>query len=410
ESMKKYAFAGASGRALNMFALPMAREWKNNTALVGVYDVNPVRAGILSRECGGVPIYEDFDLMILTGKPDVVIVTTVDAFHHDYIIRSLEAGCDVITEKPMTIDAEKCRDILAAEKKSGKRVIVTFNYRFAPYVTRIKELLQEGLVGTVLSIDFEWILDTSHGADYFRRWHRHMANSGGLLVHKSTHHFDLINWWLEEDPEEVYAFGSRRFYGATRDERGERCLTCGHRDTCTFFWDITKDPFMKKFYYEAEEQDGYYRDRCVFAQDIDIYDTMSVNVKYSRGALLSYSLVAHSPYEGWKAAINGSGGRLEVEEFHSGCRKGEPVQQIRYYSREGNIVTYEIAKDESGHGGGDERLRRMLFAGESHDPLGHFADSRAGAMSILTGIASNISIMEKKPVYIKDLMEQNEGK
>ena len=100
----------------------------------------------------------------------------MDRFHHEYIIRSLEAGCDVITEKPMTIDDVRCRAILEAEKRTGRRVIVTFNYRFAPYVTRVKELLREGVIGKVLSVDFEWILDTRHGADYFRRWHRRKEN------------------------------------------------------------------------------------------------------------------------------------------------------------------------------------------------------------------------------------------
>ena len=116
--------------------------------------------------------------MLKEAKPDAVIVTTVDRYHHEYIIRALEAGCDAITEKPMTTDAEKCNQILEAEKRTGKKVIVTFNYRFVPYVTRIKEMLKAGVIGEILNIDFEWILDTRHGADYFRRWHRYIENSG----------------------------------------------------------------------------------------------------------------------------------------------------------------------------------------------------------------------------------------
>jgi len=402
--VKKYALAGASSRALHMYAKPLATELRDFAELVGVYDINPVRAKMISQECGNIPVYDDFDEMLSRGKPDAVIITTVDAFHHEYIIRSLEAGCDAITEKPMTIDAEKCKAILEAEKRTGKKVIVTFNYRFNPYVTRIKELIKEGVIGEILSVDFEWILDTSHGASYFRRWHRYMRNSGGLLVHKATHHFDLINWWLEDDPEVVYAFGALRFYGPNREKRGERCLTCKYKKTCEFYWDITSDEFAKRFYLEAEKEDGYIRDGCVFADDIDIYDTMSVNVKYSKGAFLSYSLIAYSPYEGWRAAINGTNGRMEVEEFHSGHRVNEPIQKIKVYNRKGEVVTYDIKKALGGHGGGDERLRRMLFVGDVDDPLGHLAGSWAGAMSILIGIAANISIVEKRPITIKDLL------
>lgn len=403
--MKKYVIAGASNRGLYMYAKPLVTELKDYAQLVGVFDVNMVRANILSKECGGVPVYDDFDIMLKEAQPDAVIVTTVDCFHHEYIIKALEAGCDAITEKPMTMDADKCNQILEAEKRTGKKVIVTFNVRFDPYVARIKEMLKDGIVGEILNIDFEWILDTTHGADYFRRWHRYLEKSGGLLVHKATHHFDMINWWLDEEPEEICAFGSRRFYGPTRENRGERCLTCQYKADCEFYWDITGSEFTKKFYLEAEEEDGYFRDKCVFADDINIYDTMSVNAKYSKGAMLSYSLVAHSPYEGWKASINGTKGRIEAEEIHSGQRVIEPNRHIKIYNRKGEVITYDIQKVEGDHGGGDERLRRMIFVGDIADPLGRQAGSRAGAMSAIIGIASNISIKEKRLVSVKELLK-----
>ena len=404
--MKRYALAGASGRALYMYAKPLVTELGDYADVVGVFDVNRIRANIISEECGGIPVYDDFDLMLEETRPDAVIVTTVDGFHHEYIIRALEAGCDAITEKPMTIDAEKCRAILETEKRTGRKVIVTFNYRFTPYVTRVKEMLREGIIGEILNIDFEWILDTVHGADYFRRWHRYMKNSGGLLVHKATHHFDLINWWMEDEPVKVSAFGNRRFYGPTRIKRGERCLTCQYKGDCEFYWDIADNEFTKRFYLEAEREDGYFRDRCVFADGIDIYDTMSVNVKYSKGGMLSYSLTAHSPYEGWRAAINGTEGRIELEEIHSGPRTKEPSQQIKLFNRKGEVITYDIQKAAGDHGGGDERIRRMIFVGDVQDPLGHRADSWAGAMSAIIGIASNISIAEGRTVDVSELIKK----
>lgn len=388
-----------------MYALPLTTELKDYADLVGVFDINSVRANYVSQQCGGVSVYQNFDVMLKESKPDVVIVTTIDRFHHEYITRALDAGCDVITEKPMTIDAEKTRAIFEAEKRTGKKVIVTFNVRFDPYVSRIKELIRQGAVGEIYSMDLEWFLDTSHGADYFRRWHRYIKNSGSLLIHKASHHFDMINWWMDDDPEELYAFGNRRFYGPTRENRGERCLTCPYNKICEFFWDITSDTFTKKFYLDAEKEDQYFRDRCVFADDIDIYDTMSINIKYERGALLSYSLVAHSPYEGWKVSINGSDGRLEAENFQSGQRANEPESELRIYNRKGEVVTYHVPKRTGAHGGSDERLRRMIFVGDIPDPLGQHAGSWAGAMSCLIGAAANISIAEKKPVIIKDLLK-----
>lgn len=403
--MKRYAFAGASGRAVGMYARPIAEKFSSTAQVVGVYDVNQTRARLLSNVAGNPPVYADFDAMLRDTKPDCVIVTTVDRFHHEFIIRSLEAGCDVITEKPMTIDDEKCRAVLDAERRTGKTITVTFNYRFQPYVTRAKELIRAGAIGDVLSVDFEWLLDRSHGADYFRRWHRRMENCGGLLVHKSTHHFDLINWWIEDEPAMVSAFGERRFYGPTRAERGERCSTCSYTKTCEFFKDYAHDPNYKAFYFDAEHEDGYWRDGCVFSDDINIYDTMSASVRYGRGILLSYSLNAHCAYEGWRAAINGTRGRMELLEIESGPDANPDAMNIVLAYPNGERVTHAVPASAGGHGGGDERLLQRLFSGETIlDPLGHMAGSRAGAMSILIGIAANQSIASQRVIRIADLL------
>ena len=118
----------------------------------------------------------------------------------------MEKGYDVMLEKPMTIDKEKCLEILETEKKTGKKVTVTFNCRFMPFFSAIKELLNTNIVGDILHVDLRWMLDRSHGADYFRRWHRYLDNSGGLLVHKATHHFDVVNWLIGQSPVEVSPF------------------------------------------------------------------------------------------------------------------------------------------------------------------------------------------------------------
>lgn len=403
--MRRYVLAGASSRALNMYALPVVQRYRDTASLVGIFDVNSTRAETISRACGGVPVFRDFDEMLRRATPDTVVVTTVDRYHHEYIIRALEAGCDAITEKPMTIDAEKVRAILAAEKRTGQKVIVGFNYRFNPYMTRAKELIQEGAIGQVLSVDFEWLLDRQHGADYFRRWHRRKENSGGLLVHKASHHFDLVNWWLADEPSRVFAVGARRFYGPTRAERGERCSNCAYQNSCEFYVDYAADPVLRALYFAAEHEDGYYRDRCVFSDEIDIEDTMSVTVGYRGGAQLAYSLIAHSAYEGWRAALNGTAGRLELQIPESGALAATPSNVISVFNARGEQATYDIAKAGPEHGGGDPRLLERLFGSPSQpDPLGHMAGSRAGAMSAIIGIAANQSIASGQPVAISDLL------
>ncbi|WP_168118548.1 Gfo/Idh/MocA family oxidoreductase [Paenibacillus sp. HB172176] len=402
--MKKYVLVGAGSRALYMFAKPMSTEWKDHVDFRGVYDSNAVRAKLLSEECGQVPVFSDFPEMLAAVKPDVVVVASTDYTHHEYIIGALTAGCDVISEKPMTIDEEKCRAILEAERMSGKKVTVTFNLRFAPYFAKVKELLMNDVIGDVYHVQLEWFLDRDHGAEYFRRWHSELNNSGGLLVHKSSHHFDIVNWWVDSHPKQLQAFGSRRVYGDHGQPKGERCMTCDYKDTCEFYKDITKDPFMKKYYVEAEQEDGYVRDRCLFDEHIDIYDTMGVNLAYENGAILNYSLVAYSPYEGWKATINGSKGRLELGNIYRSADMSEAEQfTIKQYKLDGSTELIPVSASIGGHGGGDAKLRKAIFEGGVADPLGQQADSAAGAASLLIGAIANRSIAEGKLLSVPHL-------
>ena len=426
----RYCMVGMGHRGVGMYGVPLVTEYADVAEVAGICDINPTRLARANEAMGGnVPAFTDFDAMLRSVDCDAVIVTTKDSTHHEFIVKALRSGKDVITEKPMTIDDEKCRMILDAEKESGKSVRVTFNYRYGPYPTRIKELLAQGVIGEVVSVEFHWFLDTVHGADYFRRWHRQKANSGGLFVHKATHHFDLVNWWLGDEPESVYAKGSRRVYGPTRKERGERCLACAYQDSCEFYLDLRKSDELRRLYLEAEGDDGYIRDGCVFSEEIDIEDTMAALVTYRGGAHLVYTLHAHMPFEGWRIAFNGLKGRLEagaaeryvpvesrnfearvkarkrIDPWRAAQGDLEPAEnEIRIYPMFGGVTVERLPHASGGHGGGDKRLRDMLFRPGAPDPLGHAAGSRAGAMSILIGVAANRSMETGAPVRIADLL------
>ena len=405
---KTYVIAGTSNRALEMYAKPLTANFADIAALVGVYDPNPGRARyFIDTACPGTPFFADFDTMITQCKPDVVIVTTVDAFHHEYIIRSLDAGCEVITEKPMTIDDDKCNAILEAERRNNRKIRVTFNARYSPLAQRVREFLLAGPIGDVADIyhvNMEWLLDTSHGADYFRRWHRQKKNSGGLLVHKATHHFDMINWWIGQTPDTIYAGGSRKFYGPTRENRSRRCLDCAHKNSCEFKFPKTNDPQMQGLYFKTEKIDGYHRDGCVFSPEIDIEDSMALTVKYKEGALLTYSLVAYSPYEGYRVTFTGKGGRMEVQTFASGRYSSRNEDIIRIYNRRNEEITIAVPKADGMHGGADIRLLEMLFRPGTPDPLNQLASSTAGIHSVMIGVCANKSIRDGKPYRIDDLI------
>jgi len=304
----------------------------------------------------------------------------------------------------MTTDEKNCQAILDTEKRTGRNVRVAFNYRYSNTAQKIKELLMSGAIGPVTSVDFHWYLDTSHGADYFRRWHAYRANSGSLFVHKATHHFDLINWYLEAEPVEVAGFGALRKYGANGRFRGANCRACAHKTECPFHLDITRDKNLVNLYVESESEDGYFRDACVFRPDIDIFDTMVAQVKYSTGAMMSYSLNAFMPYEGYHLAFNGLDGRIEVRVYERQPWAVPPEDTIRLTRNFGKTELITLPYADGGHFGADPRLMEMIFNPSKPDPLKQRAGSRAGAMSLLTGVAALRSADTGRIVKIADLI------
>ncbi|MFH1371499.1 MAG: Gfo/Idh/MocA family oxidoreductase [Planctomycetota bacterium] len=403
----RLAVIGTGIRAIDMWGKDVLDDYADKVEYVGLCDPNQGRVEFAKKYIGATcPTYTDFDKMLTETKPDKIIVTTVDAYHDQYIIKSMQAGCDIITEKPMTTDEYKCRAILDAEKKTGRNCTVTFNYRYNPHRAKLKELLDAGEIGTVTIADFHWYLDTSHGADYFRRWHRLRSKSGSLLVHKATHHFDLLNWWLDSDPVEVFAYGALEFYGKNHEFRHTNCRGCPHKDKCLFFWDITKDKKLMQLYVENEQYDGYLRDGCVWKEDIDIFDKMAVQIKYANNVQVSYSLTTYSPYEGYRIAFNGTKGRLETWIKERQPWTEPPNDEIRLTRNFGQSKIINVPHAEGGHGGGDARLKAKIFKDPSlPDPLKQAAGSRDGAMSVLIGIAARNSIDTAKPVRIADLTD-----
>ena len=400
-----YAIVGTGHRATGMWGKDLAERYTNELEFVGLCDKNAKRAEA-GRKLIGVncPTFTNFDEMLDKSKPDLLMVTTMDSTHHQFITKALSKGIDVITEKPMVTEAVQCQAVLDAEKTYGRKITVAFNYRYAPKHEKIKEIIQSGEIGQVTSVDFSWYLDTSHGADYFRRWHRLKAGGGSLWVHKATHHFDLINWWLAADPVEVSAYGALNVYGRNGRFRHTNCRSCPHKDKCPFHWDMTKDARLMKLYAECEDVDGYYRDGCVFREDVDIYDTMSAVVRYSNGVTMSYSLNAAMPIEGYRLAFNGTKGRLEVRDYERQPWKVERDSTAFLTKNFGKHEEIEMPLMGGGHSGGDDRLRDVIFKGAKVSEHLKLPDSRAGAMSCLTGIAARTSIEQQRPVKISELV------
>ncbi|RRJ98088.1 gfo/Idh/MocA family oxidoreductase [Opitutaceae bacterium TAV4] len=428
---RTYAAVGTGGR-IPMFIDPIATTWRESARLVGLCDLSATRRRHHQKRLSakyGLPIVPDYDAanferMLAEQKPDAIIVCTSDCTHHDYIVRALDAGCDVITEKPLTIDAEKLSAIDAALKRNpGRSVRVAFNYRWSPGATRVRQLLAEGVIGEIKHVHYEYMLNTSHGADYFRRWHSYKACSGGLLIHKATHHFDLLNWWLDAIPSDVFARGGLAFYGKENAvARGQANLTrypryTGHPESAgdPFRLTLDDDPDLRALYLDAEADSGYIRDENVFRDGITIEDTMSLLIRYRTGVTVNYSLNAFCPNEGCRVSFTGDAGRLDYVAEHAShiitgdsdikiMAGGRHDMRIRLQKHFREAEEFSVKEDPGGHGGGDPLLQEQLFsAAPPSDPFRRAACHEQGAASILVGIAANRSMETGEAVMITDL-------
>jgi predicted dehydrogenase len=436
---RRYAIVGTGARA-EMFVRAIVREHADTAELVALADTNQGRMDAHNRWLGdlghrAVPTYPaaDFAAMLDKERVDVALVTSVDSTHDQYILAALAAGRDVITEKPMTVDAARAERILRAERSSPGRVAVAFNYRYNPLHEEVRRRLQAGEIGEIASVHFEWLLDVRHGADYFRRWHRDRANSGGLLVHKASHHFDLVNWWLGARPVSVFAQTRLFFYGpeAGAAHGYDRGYARAHGDPSArddpFALDLTDNARLRELYLDAEQYDGYLRDRNVFAPGVTIDDDMALLVRYSSGATMTYHLIAYAPWEGYRLMVNGSRGRLELEVVESEFVSPESARVVKGPSLHGASAAVEHGHSRlsihnywrpptevelpgltrTGHGGADARMTAVLFGGSSDrtDPLGRRASAKDGALALLTGLAGSASAESGRPVAVADLLD-----
>ena len=441
---ERYAIIGTGSRS-GLYQRGLLADFASTCELAALFDPNSTRMAYWNRhyavELGTEPVPThrpcELETVIRDRGIDRVVVTTPDWTHDEYIGRALDAGCGVISEKPVATDADRLARIFDAVERNGGEVRVAHNYRYAPRHAQVRALLADGAIGEVTSVHFEWLLDTCHGADYFRRWHRDRRHSGTLLVHKACHHFDLVRWWINADPASVYAATGLRYYGRGNAERQgnardyERSTGAPGAEGDPFALQMDRDERLRGLYLDAEHEDGYIRDRCVFGDGITIDDDMSAIVRYTNGASMTYRLTAYAPWEGYRVAFNGTKGRIEYEVEERSYVSGswtdhnsesaidpsrgeiEIAEPIRLLVRpiwgRPRRIEVDAGRGEGGHGGGDRRLLRDLFGkpggSPAQDPLGQAATHVDGAWAVLTGAAAVRSAETGAVVELADLFD-----
>lgn len=414
-AIKRYAVVGVGGRGSGMFALSLDKDFPKTAELVAVCDNNAARANYcVSRLSKPVPAYTDFGRMLRMTEPDAIVVATRDCTHEQYIVAGLKAGVRVYSEKPLCTTAAQCRAILAAAQRSRGQCFVTHNLRYSAAGRQIRDIIRAGTLGRVTLMRFDETLDRCHGADYFRRWHRQLANCGGLLIHKASHHFDLLNWWADSLPATVRAQGRLAFYGSNGAFRGKRCRGCAHARKCPFHVDMFQHETHRKMYLEAEGEDGYLRDGCVFDRSINICDQMGALIQYQNDIQVSYTLNAFCPYESMRCVVEGTEGRLEYGcVYNTGWAAGsrrlpgleeQAGESLRLFLAGRKVKNIPLREQEGGHGGADPALRAEFFGDWKKKPSDRMASLEEAVQAVMVGAAANEAIRTGKTVDVQKLL------
>jgi len=393
--MKKIrvAMVGASMRA-RPCAKELESRYSDSHELCAVMDVDLGKIRGWNESLGmTLPAYTDFGLMCEEAKPDLVIISTVDAFHAQYVVQALDRKISAISEKPLCVDATQCWDILEAQRRNPEVfAATTHNARYGATARKLKELLDEGAIGRILSVDYSELLDLRHGLSYFRRWNSRKALSGGLQIHKSSHHFDKLNWLLGSHVASVMASGSLRAYGPkAAPPRSTHCHTC--ENPCQY--QATFDSITEDIFFKHKTPGSYTPDQCIYSPDIDIEDYLNVGLEFANGVPCAYHLVAHAHYEGEVIVFEGERGRIESHRrffrlpgetgsLHDETIKREETITIFRWGAEPEKLV--IQSEAGGHGGADTRMYADLFSGNPSPILATLED---GVQAVLVGAAIN---------------------
>jgi predicted dehydrogenase len=349
----------------------MYKLWKENprVEVIAGADVNPKARQEFAQDLPAAFVTDDYRRVLERKDVDAVAVCTPDWLHRQHATAALQAGKHVFCEKPLAITVEDCDDILRAWQKSGKRMMVGFNMRYAYFVVKMKELIDAGVVGQLKTA---W---TRHfvgwgGRFYYHDWHAKRQHTTSLLLQKGTHDLDVMHWICGTHATRVSAFGRLAVYGGDKPD-DLRCRDC----------DIARMCLENSARWHAHD------DLCVFRKEVDVEDVSVVNMEYANGMVASYMECHFSPDYERNYTFIGTEGRIESDE---------PEGKVYLFRRipGKNNTTPEVIECPSrfgGHGGADPQIAGD-FVNVVLDGVQPRAPVVAGRWSVAAGVCAAKSL------------------
>jgi predicted dehydrogenase len=342
----KVAIVGVGGRGSWLVETVAKR---SDVEITAVCDRYIRRAAYIVQQCQltGTRVFDDIGPLLAAVECDAVMVTTTDAHHAEVVVPALKAGKFVFCEKPLETTARKCKAIIAADHQAGGKTFVGFNLRYAPVYARVKQIIDSGALGDLLTIQADEFYDG--GRTYFRRWNRSRAEGGGLWITKASHDFDLLYWFAGAKPLEVQAMAAKTYY-VPKAEAAMQCRHCRLEATCP-----DRAPREAPALVQIrEESGGEPHDLCLYNAPSDTFDHGIATVAFERSILATYTCNVVAGFSDRRIRVAGTKGTIE------GCLSGTT---LTLYKRDPSACIQVPVDVDLGisHGGADADVQESFF-------------------------------------------------
>lgn len=392
----KIAFIGTGGRSVPYATHLLQCE---DIDIVALADPLPDNRQAMRQRAGiatGPAEFDDWRQLLrdLGGELDGVVICSPNHLHAEQAVPFLERGLPVALEKPIAITQGDCERIIDAERANGGRTLVGFVLRSAPFYLQIKELLDAGAIGRLVSIQADelvgWLVTSLMERNV---WRRHRTTSGGSLLEKCCHDMDILNWMMASRPVAIHSFGNRLAL-PPNSLLPDTCPGCPHADDCNYY----QEPVGAAHEDEGERVLHQFigeSHRCIYNIDKDALEAQALTIQYEHGAVATFMLNfnAAGPRAGRSFCAVGQKGMIwgNINE----------LKVSLYDNRTGKTRTFDTSGDGSGHGGGDRKhvmqFVRMLREPAYRPPQ----DAYAGYLSAVTCFAADRSVAEGRAVNFR---------
>lgn len=406
--MLTFAVLGFGARGKNYTGLiKMLQE----DSVLAVCDPDTARLAIAKKH-HNIPdemLFTDEDAFFGKGRlADICIVSTQDAQHHDHAIKALNAGYDLLLEKPIATSEADVLDIYYTAKRLDKKIYVCHVLRYAPFFTYIKKEIDSGKYGRVSTINLtEHVCYWHQAHSYVRGNWANTEKSSPMIVAKCCHDIDILIWLMGDKIKTVSSQGSLRLFKKENQPEGaaDRCMQCKFKETCQYSayriyiqkrfekeqklrWPLdvlTNEAITRENLVKALEEGPY--GRCVYACDNDAVDHQVTNFLFENGSTAHLTMTAFSDVGRRDIYVHCEFGEI------SGNMTENKLHCRRFGEEETVIDVGELAKETSGygHGGGDFFLIKDIIAESAGEQTLGLTSIENSVESHLVGFAAEKS-------------------